>query len=281
MDKTLRRKLLRYSKITGFSFLACITIFTGILIGRKILASVYRTDKSYETRIIPGAMPTPDSRNLFEKIVDSVIEPNNELKSTSLDTNKALVVGADEIKRQPSNSNSSSSCIVTIFGSQYNVTSLKSTHSGGDVFNCGTDMSSQYETQHGTNLNRMKSYLITSGPRVNNSPQTPNPPVTQSNACIITIGGEYFDVTSLRYSHSGGDVFSCGSDMTSMYTVQHGTNMSRMNAYRLASANSTALPTNTPRAGNTSTPIPTPMPTLNGGSLEIDETDDGNQTPNF
>jgi hypothetical protein len=33
-------------------------------------------------------------------------------------------------------------CIVTINGSSYNITSLVKSHSGGNVFKCGTDMSS-------------------------------------------------------------------------------------------------------------------------------------------
>lgn len=61
----------------------------------------------------------------------------------------------------PTNTNNANTCIVTLFGQQYDVQSLRSTHSGGDIFQCGTDMSSVYQSQHGTNLSRMQKYLVT------------------------------------------------------------------------------------------------------------------------
>ncbi len=51
-------------------------------------------------------------------------------------------------------------CIITLFGKQYDVTSLRSTHSGGDVFKCGTDQTSLYESVHGTDVSRMQQYLV-------------------------------------------------------------------------------------------------------------------------
>lgn len=53
------------------------------------------------------------------------------------------------------------SCIVTLFGKQYNVISLQQTHSGGNIFNCGTDMTSVYQAQHGTDVSKMSKYLVT------------------------------------------------------------------------------------------------------------------------
>ena len=55
-----------------------------------------------------------------------------------------------------------SSCVVRIFGQSYDVSVLGSTHSGGNVFNCGTNMDAVYAAQHGTNVSRMQSYLIPS-----------------------------------------------------------------------------------------------------------------------
>lgn len=52
-------------------------------------------------------------------------------------------------------------CIITLFGKQYDVTPLQSTHSGGNVFNCGTDMTIVYQQRHGTDLTMMQPYLIT------------------------------------------------------------------------------------------------------------------------
>lgn len=63
----------------------------------------------------------------------------------------------------PSPSTNSNACIITIFGKQYDVTSLRTTHSGGDVFACGTDQSATYQSKHGTSVARLASYLVTSG----------------------------------------------------------------------------------------------------------------------
>ncbi|MEI7579407.1 MAG: cytochrome b5 domain-containing protein [bacterium] len=44
---------------------------------------------------------------------------------------------------------------------------------------------------------------------------------TKSNACIVTIQGVKYDVTSLRNTHSGGNVFTCNTDMTQTFFSQH------------------------------------------------------------
>lgn len=78
---------------------------------------------------------------------------------------------------------------------------------------------------------------------------TAKPTVTGTNTgCIITLSGQQFDVTSLRSSHSGGDIFNCGTDMTSVYNNKHGTSLSRMQKYLVATNGSgtpTVLPTST------------------------------------
>jgi hypothetical protein len=51
-------------------------------------------------------------------------------------------------------------CIVTISGSRYNVTALRSTHSGGNIFVCGTDMTATYQGQHGTSTSLIARYKI-------------------------------------------------------------------------------------------------------------------------
>jgi cytochrome b involved in lipid metabolism len=50
-----------------------------------------------------------------------------------------------------------------------------------------------------------------------------NPPATvvPDNRCIVTVSGNRYDVTSYRNSHSGGNIFTCGVDMTSVFKSQH------------------------------------------------------------
>lgn len=50
-------------------------------------------------------------------------------------------------------------CIITLFGQQYNVASLRNSHPGGDVFVCGADQTATYQSAHGTNVSRMQTYL--------------------------------------------------------------------------------------------------------------------------
>lgn len=57
----------------------------------------------------------------------------------------------------------SGNCVITLFGQKYDVTALRQTHSGGDVFKCGTDMTTIYQKKHGSNVSMMQPYLITGG----------------------------------------------------------------------------------------------------------------------
>lgn len=60
-------------------------------------------------------------------------------------------------------------CIVTVFGQQYDVTSLGTLHPGpkgttldagaAGFFQCGTDMSAAFQAQHGTSVARMAPYI--------------------------------------------------------------------------------------------------------------------------
>ena len=62
--------------------------------------------------------------------------------------------------------NAATPCVVTIFGKQYDVSPLQTTHSGGNVFVCGTDMTTTYQGMHGTDVTRILPYLIPPTPTV-------------------------------------------------------------------------------------------------------------------
>ncbi len=62
---------------------------------------------------------------------------------------------------QPTPVPTPSGCIVTIDSVKYDVTRLRSTHSGGDIFSCGTDMSQTFWSRHNNRiLQRMQQYKI-------------------------------------------------------------------------------------------------------------------------
>ena len=88
------------------------------------------------------------------------------------------------------------------------------------------------------------------------------PKVNAATPCIITLFGVKYDVSPLQSIHTGGNIFVCGTDMTSVYQSQHGTDVTRMIPYLLVTP--TPTPTNTPTPTPVVTPNPssTPTPTL-------------------
>ncbi len=50
-------------------------------------------------------------------------------------------------------------CVVTLFGKKYDVTDFRNTHEGGDVFECNTDMTVQFQFQHGDDKSRITREL--------------------------------------------------------------------------------------------------------------------------
>jgi hypothetical protein len=78
------------------------------------------------------------------------------------------------------NANAAGTCIVTIFGKQYDVAPLQTSHSGGNVFTCGTDMSSVYQGMHGTNISKIASFIVTT------PTPTPTPNPTPSPTPVVT-----------------------------------------------------------------------------------------------
>lgn len=63
---------------------------------------------------------------------------------------------------------------------------------------------------------------------------TSTPKPTEANRCIVTVQGKRYDVTSLRKTHSGGNIFTCGKDMTTTFTAQHGTNINMLKQYLIS-----------------------------------------------
>ena len=64
---------------------------------------------------------------------------------------------------------------------------------------------------------------------------TPTPtPTPQSNRCIVQIDGVSYDVTTLRVTHSGGDIFVCGTDMSRTFWSQHNSRiLQKMQQYKI------------------------------------------------
>ncbi len=99
----------------------------------------------------------------------------------------------------------------------------------------------------------------------NNATNTGNNQPVNSNACIITLFGKQYDVAPLRNTHPGGNIFTCGTDMTTVYQGQHGNDVSRMQPYLVTTNNTTGTSGTggTTNGGNVNTPPavnPSPQP---------------------
>lgn len=59
------------------------------------------------------------------------------------------------------------------------------------------------------------------------SAPTSAPPAqpTPDARCLIKIDGSVYDVTAFRTAHSGGNVFTCGADMSQIFWSRHGQSM--------------------------------------------------------
>ncbi|NBO17422.1 MAG: cytochrome b5 domain-containing protein [Proteobacteria bacterium] len=53
-------------------------------------------------------------------------------------------------------------CIITVRGSKYDVTEFRNMHQGGDIFECGQDMTDKFNNQHGEReFKKLQKYKIT------------------------------------------------------------------------------------------------------------------------
>jgi hypothetical protein len=59
-------------------------------------------------------------------------------------------------------------------------------------------------------------------------------PVATDNRCIIAIDGVKYDVSVFRKEHSGGDIFTCNTDMSAVFHSQHPNSfLQRMTGYKI------------------------------------------------
>lgn len=159
-----------------------------ILIALIILSSLTSLATISKVLAKNSLLTATDSKTNIQEI--EVLEPTSVptriptstpyLKATS--TPRPLAVPTAVIIPKPTTAptNNSNLCIITLQGQQYDVTSLRSTHSGGDIFKCGTDMTAVYQGKHGTSLARMQPYLYNFGTATISS-QNPTPTTKNTN----------------------------------------------------------------------------------------------------
>lgn len=68
----------------------------------------------------------------------------------------------------------------------------------------------------------------------NNKNPIPTTALNNSALCVIVINGQKYDATELRKIHSGGDIFTCGLDMTEIFYSRHDNSyLPKMGKYKL------------------------------------------------
>ena len=85
-------------------------------------------------------------------------------------------------------------------------------------------------TEKPNTTNAQNPNITTTQPK----PQTAStqPPVV--TGCIVKIDGGRYDVTDFKKIHSGGDIFSCGCDMSSTFWGKHGqSELNKMQKYKI------------------------------------------------
>ncbi len=130
--------------------------------------------KTSMTEVLPTIVPTPTPVVVIKQVIKKVTKfattapsANNKIATTTTATtqtqNQAQPSQATSqpAAQQPAPAPVPSGCIITLDGSSYNVTNLQRTHSGGDIFNCGSDMSATFWGKHGQSIfNKMQQYRI-------------------------------------------------------------------------------------------------------------------------
>jgi hypothetical protein len=107
--------------------------------------------------------PTPKNSGTPQQGTGAISHPKGTTAvKTSVAGGGAVIPTSVPSSSSVSSQASTVGCTITLFGKQYDVTNLRNTHSGGNIFNCGTDMTGTYQARHGTDLSRMQQYLISS-----------------------------------------------------------------------------------------------------------------------
>lgn len=133
------------SKI-GIALLIILTIITTTMTIKKVSSEIVENKSN--------------STILTTTILQDTITPQNTVKPTSIIKPIVTKLPTAKIVIKPTQNISNNQCIITVSGQQYDVTNLRNTHSGGNIFECNTDMTNVYQGKHGSGLSLISKYLI-------------------------------------------------------------------------------------------------------------------------
>lgn len=118
----------------------------------KTLNEKVQGSETFETLVLPSPTPIIIRRQVVKKI--TVFATNAPVTTKTMTTTQPVTQPAPPAPVP-------SGCIITLDGASYNVTNLQKSHSGGDIFNCGSDMSATFWGKHGQSIfSKMQQYRI-------------------------------------------------------------------------------------------------------------------------
>jgi predicted heme/steroid binding protein len=146
----------------------------------------------------------------------------------SNDSNASANNESQESSDSSDDAASAEECIITVYDEKYDVQPLRDTHTGGDVFECGTDMTATFEGQHGMDLDRIAQYKVEADGGDSSDAGLPMftlARVSENNtadSCYVAYKGMVYDVTGLEAwedcSHRGVDGGQDITDIPSPHT---------------------------------------------------------------
>lgn len=173
------------ASLTNFFVTFLLVVYSGVFVGLKINGFI-SDKKLVSTTAVPLASalisPTPQSSVTLAEAPQTKV-PTQTSTQTAAPTSNPTAVSAPATSipsatqapppavdtsappppapPPPSQPPPADRCIITISGGQYDVTEFRNIHSGGDVFQCGTDMTESFLSRHPASfLQKMSQYKV-------------------------------------------------------------------------------------------------------------------------
>lgn len=125
------------------------------------LISILSVPPDNKAEAIMNPLPTPIIVvNKVIKKVTKYVTPAPNINTGTVATTAKPQANAPATVTQPT-VGPAPACVVTVDGVKYNVSVFRNIHSGGDIFRCGADVSSEFWGRHSQRqLNQMQQYRI-------------------------------------------------------------------------------------------------------------------------
>lgn len=138
-------------------------LLTGIINANDLNLARLKTINMPTSLSIATPGPTPTPIVIIKKIIVHKMASSNSVKNSPI-PGQSAPQPSTATPSQPAPTNApvaSSQCVITIDGGRYDVTQFRNIHSGGNVFNCGADMSQAFWSRHNAAiLSQMQQYRI-------------------------------------------------------------------------------------------------------------------------